>query len=220
LLPPGTDNSDARRQLRRTLGSRRARRPTPVCTPICTTCGQVGGWRRVDMWRPRGTPRRHVPSPRTPPARTAPTGCGQKKVTNKIAGPPHESQRVAVAQQPEGRWRRTTRQPAGRTRQRTPSEAPGSPGVAEWPPGVPRAGVRPPSALWAASAAAACPQPGGNAARGAGPESDAPRGDGPPAGSRRELASGGGQEGPFQLATTSICSCVETSGCTRTETVC
>src|SRR4051794_9705483 len=30
-------------------------RPTPVCTPFCTTCGQVGGHRRVDMWRQRGT---------------------------------------------------------------------------------------------------------------------------------------------------------------------
>src|SRR4051812_46956368 len=31
------------------------RRPSPVCTSICTTCGQVGGRKRVDMWRHRGT---------------------------------------------------------------------------------------------------------------------------------------------------------------------
>ena len=82
LLPPGTDSSGARRQLGRTLGSRRGRRPTPVCTPICTTCGQVGGWRRVDMWRRPGTPGGHPPSSPSSPARRRPPAVdGRKSAT-------------------------------------------------------------------------------------------------------------------------------------------
>ena len=61
-----------------TLGSRGGRRPTPLCTPICTTCGQVGGRRRVDMWRVRGTAVGRLPDARTSPGMHACTGCGRK----------------------------------------------------------------------------------------------------------------------------------------------
>src|SRR3954454_18635425 len=53
--------------------------PTPVGTSFCTTCGQVGGWTHVDMWRGEGTrPRRPSASP-APPARSPPTACGHEK---------------------------------------------------------------------------------------------------------------------------------------------
>jgi hypothetical protein len=108
-----------RRQLGRTLGSRRGARPTPVCTSICTTCGQVGGFTPVDMWRRRGTPGRHLPAPPWPPAATAHTGCGQEKVTNKFGEPHHVSHAPTLRTSFRARGRRTTgpsdgRKPQGR----------------------------------------------------------------------------------------------------------
>jgi len=129
LLPPGTDKFGAeggrigtRRQLGRTLGSGRGARPTPVCTSICTTCGQVGGFTPVDMWRRRGTRGGHPPVSRSSPARTACTGCGHEKVTNNFSrrAPPVTAGRVAPAQQRLG----TPSRPSSSWQQRTGAHRP------------------------------------------------------------------------------------------------